>query len=82
MWTISDTQRKPSRATTQSIPFTVSKDEWHAKKGTGKSMKNALHVLRYAKRRLTSQAEAMSNSEKIKPTALAVIELCWSEGIS
>ena len=30
----------------------------------------------------TSQAEAMSNSEKIKPIALAVIELCLSEGIS
>ena len=30
----------------------------------------------------TSQAEAMSNSEKIKPVVLAVIELCLSEGIS
>ena len=30
----------------------------------------------------TSQAEAMSNSEKIKPVALAVIELHLSEGIS
>jgi len=29
----------------------------------------------------TSQAEATSNSEKIKPVALAIIELCWSEGI-
>jgi len=29
-----------------------------------------------------SQAEATSNSEKIKPIALAVIELRWSEGIS
>jgi len=29
----------------------------------------------------TSQAEATSNSEKIKPVALAVIELCLSEGI-
>ena len=28
------------------------------------------------------QAEGMSNSEKIKPVALAVIELCLSEGIS
>ena len=25
--------------------------------------------------------EAMSNSEKIKPIALAIIELCFSEGI-
>jgi len=30
----------------------------------------------------TSQAEAMSNSEKIMPVSLAVIELCLSEGIS
>ena len=29
-----------------------------------------------------SQAEAMSNSEKIKPVALAVIKLHLSEGIS
>ena len=29
-----------------------------------------------------SRAEAMSNSEKIKPVALAVIELQLSEGIS
>ena len=30
----------------------------------------------------TSRAEATSNSEKIKPVALAVIELRLSEGIS
>jgi len=30
----------------------------------------------------TSQAEATLNSEKIKPLALAVIEIRWSEGIS
>ena len=30
----------------------------------------------------TSRAEVMSNSEKIKPVALAVIELRLSEGIS
>ena len=30
----------------------------------------------------TCRAEAMSNSEKIKPVALAVSELCLSEGIS
>jgi len=29
----------------------------------------------------TSQAAAMSNCKKIKPVALAVIELRWSEGI-
>jgi len=30
----------------------------------------------------TSRAEATSNSEKIKPIALAVIELCLTKGIS
>jgi len=30
---------------------------------------------------LASQAEATSNSEKIKPVAVAVIKLCLSEGI-
>ena len=30
----------------------------------------------------TSRDEATSNSEKIKPVALAVIKLCLSEGIS
>ena len=30
----------------------------------------------------TSRAGATSNSEKIKPVALAVIELCLTEGVS
>jgi len=29
----------------------------------------------------TYQAEAMLNSEKIRPVALAIVELCGSEGI-
>jgi len=29
----------------------------------------------------TSWAEVISNSEKIKPVALAIVELCQSEGI-
>ena len=44
---------KPSRATAKSTPFAVSKDEWDTKEDTGKSMKNALYVLRYAKRHLS-----------------------------
>ena len=44
-------------------------------------MKNALYVLWYDKRHLLG-AEAMSNRQKIKPVALAVIESCLSEGIS
>jgi len=45
---ISVTQRKPSRATTTSTLFTVSKDEWNPKEDTGKSLKNTLDVLQFA----------------------------------
>jgi len=55
----------------------VNKDEWDTKEGHGKSMKNALHAQRYG----TSWAEAMLNSKKIKPVALAIFELLESEGI-
>ena len=71
---------KPSRAIAKSTLFVVSKDEWDTKEDTGKSMKNAFYILRYAKRHFS--AEATSNSEKIKPVAFIVIELCLSEGIS
>jgi len=53
---------------------------WTKMNGTQRrSMKNALYVQRYGKR--TSRAEVMSNSEKIKPVALAIVEVCKSEGI-
>ena len=39
---------KPSRAIAKSTLFAVSEDEWDTKEDTGKSMKNALYVLRYA----------------------------------
>ena len=48
---------KPSRATAKSTPFTVSKDEWDTKEDTGKSMKNALYVLRYTKRHLSGRSD-------------------------
>ena len=48
---------KPSRARTKLTPFPVSKDEWDTKKDTGKSMKNALYVLRYAKRHLSGRSD-------------------------
>ena len=47
---------KPSRATTKLTLFVVSKDEWDTKEDTGKSMKNTLYVLRYAKRYLSGQS--------------------------
>ena len=48
-------ENKPSRATTKSAIFAVSKDEWNTKEDTGKSKKNALYVLRYAKRHLSGR---------------------------
>ena len=50
-------ERKSSRATTKSTLFTVSKDEWDTKEDTGKSMKNALYVLWYAKRHLSGRSD-------------------------
>ena len=69
----------PSHTTIKSILFAVSKDEWDTKEDTGESMKSALYVRGMPK--FTSRAKTMSNSEKIKPVALAIIELCLSEGI-
>jgi len=59
--------------------FVVSKDEWDTKEDPGKSMKNALYLQRHSKS--TSKAEATSNSKKIKPVALAIVDLHESEGI-
>ena len=47
------TEGKPSRAIGKLTLFAVSKDEWDTKEDTGKSMNNALYVLRYAKRYLS-----------------------------
>ena len=38
-------------------PFVVSKHEWDTKEDTGKSMKNALYILRYAKRHLLGRSD-------------------------
>ena len=48
---------KPSRAIVKSTLFAVSKDEWDTKEDTGNSMKNALYILRYAKRHLSVQSD-------------------------
>ena len=53
---------KPSRAIAKSTLFAVSKDEWDAKEDTGKSMKNALYVLRYAKRHLLGRRTVKKSS--------------------
>ena len=48
---------KPSRAIAKSTLFAVSKDEWDTKEDTGKFVKNALYVQRYAKRHLSGQSD-------------------------
>ena len=47
---------KPSHAIAKSTLFAVRKDEWDTKENIGKSMKNALYVLQYAKRLLSGQS--------------------------
>jgi len=47
------------------------------KEDNGESINNAL----YSMLKGTSRAEMMSNGEKIKPVALAIVRLRWSEGI-
>jgi len=67
------TQRKPSHITTKLMLFSVSKDEWNTKEDTGKSLKNALHVLQDTKRHLLGCNDV--EQWKIKPVAFAIIEL-------
>ena len=71
---------KPSCATAKLTLFNVSKDEWDTKEDTGKSMKNALYILRYSKKHFLGRSDV--EQRKIKPVALAIIELRLSEGIS
>ena len=58
---------KASHATVKLTPFDISKDKWDIKEDTGKSMKNALYVLLYAKRHVSRL-----NSEKINPSRYPV----------
>ena len=79
IWTISVMKGSHvSHTTTKSTPFAVSKDEWDAREDTDNFMKNALDILRYANRHVSS----FSNVEQRKNQALTVIELHLSEGIS
>ena len=48
---------KLSCATAKLTLFAVSKDEWDTKEDTGKSMKNTLYVLQYAKRHLSGRSD-------------------------
>jgi len=65
--------------TTKSTLFAVSKDEWHTKEDTGKSLR--MPCVYCSMPEGASRAEATLNGKKIKPVALAIVELRWSEGI-
>jgi len=61
--------------------FTVSKDEWDTKEGTGKPMKNALYTYS-SMAKGTSWAEVTLSNEKIKPVALAIqVMLVWKHQV-
>ena len=51
------TEGKLSRAIAKLTLFAVSKDEWDTKEDTGKSMKNAMYVLRCAERNLSDRSD-------------------------
>ena len=72
---------KPSRAIAKSTLFTVSKDEWDTKEDTGKSMKNALYILWYAKRHLLCQSYVEQLKNQVHSLS-HYIELRLSEGIN
>ena len=52
-----DNFRYEGHATAKSTLFAVSKNERDTKEDTGKSMKNALYILWYAKRHLTGRSD-------------------------
>jgi len=79
LWMISMTNGSHHVPTTKLTLFIVSKDEWGTKKGTGKSMKIALYAQWYGKRHLLGWSDV--EQWKIKPIALAIVELRESEGI-
>jgi len=64
----------------QSTLFVVNKDEWTQRRAVVSPLR--MHCMYSGMAKGTSQAEAMLNSEKIKPVALAIVELRESEGIS
>ena len=72
------TQRKPSaRATTKLTLFTVSKDEWNTKEDTGKPLKNALHVQRYAKRHLSGWSDVEQWKNQASSLRRYRVRLVW-----
>ena len=68
---------KPSRTIAKSALFTVSKDEWDTKENTGKSMKNALYVLWYAKRHLLDRSDVEQLKNQARSLSHYRVMLVW-----
>ena len=68
---------KPSRTHAKSTPFPVSKDEWDTKEDTGKSMKNALYVLRYAKRHLSGWSDVKQWNIQARSFSRYRVKFVW-----
>ena len=71
------TQRKPSHATTKLMLFTPSEDEWNTKEDTGKSLKNALHVLQCAKRHLSGWSDVEQWKNQARSVSRYQVMLVW-----
>jgi len=71
------TQRKPSRATTKLTLFTVSKDKWNTKGDTGKSLKNALHILWCSKRHLSGWSDVEQWKNQACSLSCYQVTLVW-----
>jgi len=67
--------------TTKLTLFPAMKDEWDTDEGTGKSFKNAWYAQQYGKRHLLYRLMWHWTTKKIKPVVIAIVKLCYSEGI-
>ena len=72
---------KPFRVYRKSSPYAVVKKEWEIK-GVQRQYPNASTAAAVVGEKGTSWDEATLISEEIESLALAVLELCLSEGIS
>ena len=75
--TISVSLRKPSRATSELILYTVSKYEWNTKEDSGKSLKNTFNVSQYAKRHLSGWSDAKQWKNQARSPSHYLVTLVW-----
>jgi len=66
-----------SHATTKLTLFTVSKDEWNTKEDSGKSLRNALDVLLYAKRYLSGWSDVKQWKNQARSLSHCQVTPVW-----